>query len=222
MEKVIVSWSGGKDSALSLYEIQRSAQYQVVSLLTSISEQHNRVSMHGVRREMLEQQAQALGLPLIEIPIPRDCSEEEYESRLMDVLTRVKSDGIERVVFGDIFLEWIKEYREKNLARVGMTPILPIWGRDTRELAQSFINLGFRAVLTCVNTKTFPKSFLGRVYDERLMAELPPGVDPCGENGEFHSFVFAGPIFQESIPYTLGRTVSRDSYGFRDVLPGEG
>ena len=222
MEKVIVSWSGGKDSALSLYEIQRSGRYQVASLLTSINEHHDRVSMHGVRREMLEQQAQALGLPLIKIPIPRDCSEEEYESRLMDVLNQVKSDGIERVVFGDIFLEWIKEYREKNLARVGMTPILPIWGRDTGELMQSFIALGFKAVITCVDTRAMPKSFLGRVFDERLLAELPPGVDPGGENGEFHSFVFAGPIFQESIPYILGRTVSRDSYGFRDVLPGEG
>ncbi len=222
MEKVIVSWSGGKDSALSLYEIQRSGKYQVASLITSINEHHDRVSMHGVRREMLEQQAQALGLPLIKIPIPMDCSEEEYESRLMGVLNQVKSDGIEHVVFGDIFLEWIKEYREKNLSRVGMTPILPIWGRDTRELAQSFIALGFKAVITCVNTKAMPEDFLGRVFDEHLLAELPPKVDPGGENGEFHSFVFAGPIFQKSIPYTLGRAVFKDSYGFRDVLPGKG
>jgi len=222
MEKVIVSWSGGKDSALSLYEIQRSGKYQVASLITSINEHHDRVSMHGVRREMLEQQAQALGLPLIKIPIPMDCSEEEYESRLMGVLNQVKSDGIEHVVFGDIFLEWIKEYREKNLSRVGMTPILPIWGRDTRELAQSFIALGFKAVITCVNTKAMPEDFLGRVFDEHLLAELLPEVDPGGENGEFHSFVFAGPIFQKSIPYTLGRAVFKDSYGFRDVLPGKG
>jgi uncharacterized protein (TIGR00290 family) len=222
MEKVIVSWSGGKDSALSLYEIQRSGRYQVVSLLTSINEQHDRVSMHGVRREMLEQQARALGLPLIKIPIPMDCSEEEYESRLIGVLNQVKSDGVKQVVFGDIFLEWIKEYREKNLAKVGMTPVLPIWGRDTRELAQSFIALGFKAVITCVNTGAMPESFLGRVFDERLLAELPPGVDPGGENGEFHSFVFAGPIFQKSLPYSLGRTVFMNSYGFRDVLPEEG
>ena len=220
MEKVIVSWSGGKDSALSLYEIQRSGKYQVVSLLTSINEYHDRVSMHGVRREMLERQAQALGLPLIKILLPRDCSEEEYESRLMDILSRVKSDGINQVVFGDIFLEWIKEYREKNLSKVGMTPILPIWGRATPELASSFISLGFKAVLTCVNTKMMPKSFLGRTFDEHLLAELPPGVDPGGENGEFHSFVFAGPIFRESIPYALGRTVSRDAYSFCDLLPG--
>ena len=222
MEKVIVSWSGGKDSALSLYEIQRGGKYQVVSLLTSINEYHDRVSMHGVRREMLERQAQALGLPLIKILLPEDCSEEEYESRLMDILSRVKSDGINHVVFGDIFLEWIKEYREKNLSKVGMTPILPIWGRATPELASSFISLGFKAVLTCVNTKMMPKSFLGRTFDEHLLAELPPGVDPGGENGEFHSFVFAGPIFRESIPYALGRTVSRDAYSFRDVLLREG
>jgi len=160
MEKVIVSWSGGKDSALSLYEIQRGGKYQVVSLLTSINEYHDRVSMHGVRREMLERQAQALRLPLIKILLPRDCSEEEYESRLMDILRGVKSDGINHVVFGDIFLEWIKEYREKNLSKVGMTPILPVWGRETGELARAFISLGFKAVLTCVNTKMMPESFL--------------------------------------------------------------
>jgi len=222
MEKVIVSWSGGKDSALSLYEIQRGGKYQVVSLLTSINEYHDRVSMHGVRREMLERQAQALRLPLIKILLPRDCSEEEYESRLMDILRGVKSDGINHVVFGDIFLEWIKEYREKNLSKVGMTPILPVWGRETGELARAFISLGFKAVLTCVNTKMMPESFLGRTFDEHLLAELPPGVDPGGENGEFHSFVFAGPIFRESIPYALGRTVSRDAYSFRDVLLREG
>ncbi|MFH1925473.1 MAG: diphthine--ammonia ligase [Chloroflexota bacterium] len=222
MEKVIVSWSGGKDSALSLYEIQRDGNYQVVSLLTSISEPHDRVSMHGVRRTLLEQQSRALGLPLIKIPIPRECSEEEYESRLMDVLGKVKSDGINHVVFGDIFLEWIKEYREKNLSRLGMTPILPIWGRETLELTRSFISLGFKAVITCVNTKLMPRSFLGKVLDENFLSELPPGVDPAGENGEFHSFVFAGPIFRQSIPFALGRTVTRDSYYFRDLLPSEG
>jgi uncharacterized protein (TIGR00290 family) len=222
MEKVIVSWSGGKDSALSLYEIERNGNYQVVSLLTTINEDYDRVSMHGVRREMLEQQAQALGLPLIKVLIPRNCSEEEYESRMREVLIQVKSDDINQVVFGDIFLEWVREYREKNLARLGMTPVLPIWGRDTRELTRSFIALGFKAVITCVDTRAMAKSFLGRIIDEHFLAELPSGVDPGGENGEFHSFVFAGPIFRESIPYTLGRTVSRGAYSFRDVLPDEG
>jgi uncharacterized protein (TIGR00290 family) len=140
----------------------------------------------------------------------------------MDTLGQVKADGINHVVFGDIFLEWIKEYREKNLARVGMTPVLPIWGRKTAELSRSFVSLGFKAVITCVDTKVMPRSFLGRVFDEQFLAELPAGIDPNGENGEFHSFVFAGPIFRESIPYTLGRTVFRNSYGFRDVLPAEG
>jgi len=222
MEKVIVSWSGGKDSALSLYEIKRSGNYQVVSLLTTINEYYDRVSMHGVRRTLLEQQAQALGLPLIKVMISKDCSEEEYESLMMDILVQAKADGVNHVVFGDVFLEWIREYREKNLARVGMTPILPLWGRDTRELTQSFIALGFKAVITCVNTKVMPKSFLGEVLDEHFLSELPPGVDPGGENGEFHSFVFAGPIFRESIPFTLDRTVTRDFYHFRDLLPREG
>ena len=222
MEKVIVSWSGGKDSALSLYEIRRSGGYQVVSLLTTINEYYDRVSMHGIRRVLLEQQAQALGLPLIKVLIPQDCSEEEYESRMMDVLSRAKSEGVNQVVFGDIFLEWLRERREKNLARLGMTPILPIWGRQTRELTQSFISLGFKAVITCVNSQLMPGSFLGRVLDERLLAELPAGVDPGGENGEFHSFVFDGPMFRRSIPFTLGRTVTRDSYHFRDLLPVEG
>jgi uncharacterized protein (TIGR00290 family) len=178
--------------------------------------------MHGVRRILLEKQAQALGLPLVKIPLPADCSEEEYESRLMEVLGRLKSEGINHVVFGDIFLEWIKEYRERNLSKISMKPILPIWGHRTLELARSFIALGFKAVITCVNTKLMPESFLGRVLDERFLSELPPGVDPNGENGEFHSFVFAGPIFRESVPYTLGRTVVRDSYCFRDLLPAEG
>lgn len=222
MEKVIVSWSGGKDSALSLYEIKQSGKYQVVSLLTTINEYYDRVSMHGVRRILLEQQAQALGLPLIKVPISKDCPEEEYESLMMAILVQAKADGINHVVFGDIFIDWIREYREKNLARVGMTPIFPIWGRETLELTRSFISLGFKAVITCVNTKVMPRDFLGEVLDEHFLSELPPGVDPGGENGEFHSFVFDGPIFRRGIPFTLDRIVTRDSYHFCELLPGEG
>ena len=217
-----MSWSGGKDSALSLHEIQRSGDYQVVSLLTTINEYYDRVSIHGTRRVLLEQQAQALGLHLVKVLIPRDCSEEEYEARMMDVLSRAKSDDVNQVVFGDIFLEWIRERREKNLARLGMTPILPIWGRETLELTKSFISLGFKAVITCINTKVMPRSFLGRVLDESLLAELPAGVDPAGENGEFHSFVFDGPMFSRSIPFNLDKAVTRGSYHFRDLLPVEG
>jgi len=222
MEKVIVSWSGGKDSALSLYEIQQSGQYQVVSLLTTINEDYDRISMHGVRRTLVEQQAHLLGLPLKRVFVPRNCSEEEYESRMKAVLCQFKRDGLTQVVFGDIFLEWIKEYREKNLAKLGMKPVLPIWGRDTLELTHSFIDVGFQAVITCVNTDVLDKRFLGRVIDRRLLSEFPDGVDPGGENGEFHSFVFAGPIFKDKINYKLGRAVSRGSYHFRDLLPKEG
>ena len=222
MDKVILSWSGGKDSAMSLYETQRSGKYEIVSLLTTISRDYDRVSMHGVRRTLVEQQASLLGLPMEEVFIPRTCSNEEYEARMGEVLTRFKQDGINRVVFGDIFLEWIKEYRENNLAKLGMKGIFPIWGRDTTELSRSFIKLGFQAVITCVDTKFLAEQFLGRRFDKQFLADLPPAVDPNGENGEFHSFVFAGPIFKEKIAYTLGETVQRNSFYFRDLLPKEG
>lgn len=222
MEKVILSWSGGKDSALSLYEIQKSGKYEIVSLLTTISEDYDRVSMHGVRRALVEQQAYSLGLPVAKVLVPRSCSDEEYESKMGEVLARFKRDGISQVVFGDVFLEWVKEYRENNLAKLGMKGVFPIWGRDTTELTKSFITLGFKAVITCVDTKVMAKRFLGRTLDGQFLAELPPNVDPAGENGEFHSFVFAGPIFKERIAYTLGESVQRDSFYFCDLLPKEG
>jgi len=219
MEKVLLAWSGGKDSAISLYEIQRGGKYEIVSLLTTINQGYDRVSMHGVRRTLVEQQAHSLGLPMKEVFVPKACSNEEYESKMSEVLTKFKQDGITQVVFGDIFLEWVKEYRENNLAKLGMKGIFPIWGRDTVELTRSFIELGFRAVITCVDTKVLAQGFLGRMLDSQFLAELPPDVDLGGENGEFHSFVFAGPIFKERIAYTLGKTVQRDSFCFRDLLP---
>jgi uncharacterized protein (TIGR00290 family) len=222
MEKVIASWSGGKDSALSLYEAIKSGQYEIASLLTTINQDYDRVSMHGVRRALIEQQARYIGLPIKEVMVPKDCSEEQYEIIMNEVLSQFKKQGISRVVYGDIFLEWIKDYRTKNLAKLGMEGIFPIWGRDTKELSRTFIEEGFQAVITCVNTEKLSRKFLGRVFDKDLLAELPSSVDPNGENGEFHSFVFAGPIFRESIPYALGRTVVRDSYCFRDLLPVEG
>jgi uncharacterized protein (TIGR00290 family) len=219
MEKVILAWSGGKDSAVSLYEIQRSGKYEVVSLLTTINKDYDRVSMHGVRRVLVEQQAASLGLLIKEVFVPKDCSNEEYEARMTEVLTRFKQDGITQVVFGDIFLEWIKEYRENNLAKLGMKGVFPIWGRNTAELTRKFIALGFRAVTTCVDTKLIAARFLGRILDSKFLAELPANVDPCGENGEFHSFVFAGPNFKKRIDYTLGETVQRNSFHFCDLLP---
>ncbi|MFC1915886.1 diphthine--ammonia ligase [Chloroflexota bacterium] len=222
MEKVILSWSGGKDSAISLYEIQKGGKYEVVSLLTTINTDYDRVSMHGVRRTLVEQQATMLDLPLEKVFVSKTCSNEEYDSKMSEVLTRFKGDGITQVVFGDIFLEWVKEYRENNLVKLGMGGNFPIWGRDTDKLTRSFITLGFKAVITCVDTKVLDKSFLGRTLDKSFLAELPPDVDPGGENGEFHSFVFAGPIFEKKIAYTLGESVLRDSFYFGDLLPKEG
>jgi len=219
MEKVLLSWSGGKDSAITLYEIQKDKRYEIVSLLTTVTEGYDRVSLHGVPRILIEQQAKSLGLPLHKVFIPKVSSNEEYEAKMNETLTKFKQDGISRVVFGDIFLEWVKKYRENNLSKLGVKAIFPIWGRDTTELTRSFIALGFKAVVTCVDTKVLDKSFLGRIIDESFTAQLPPSVDQGGENGEFHSFVFDGPIFKERIAYKLGKQVSKDSFYFRDLLP---
>jgi uncharacterized protein (TIGR00290 family) len=221
MEKVIASWSGGKDSALAIYETLKSGDYEIVSLLTTINRDYDRVSMHGVPRVLAEQQAESLGLPIKEVMVPKDCTEEQYEMIMNEVLKGFKEAGISRVVYGDIFLEWIRDYRTRNLAKLGMEGIFPIWGRDTRELSRTFVKEGFKAVLTCVDTRKLAHAFLGRVFDEKLLAELPSDIDPNGENGEFHSFVFAGPIFKQPVRYTLGSSVTRNSYAFQDLLPGE-
>ncbi len=221
MERVVLAWSGGKDSAMALYEIQKGKKYEIVSLLTTITEDYNRVSMHGVPRILVEQQAKSLGLPIQEVFISKDASNEEYESKMKETLIRFKQAGISQVVFGDIFLEWVKKYREDNLSKLGMKGIFPIWGRDTAELTKSFIALGFQAVITCVDTRVLGKQFAGRIINEDFLAHLPPGVDPGGENGEFHSFVSNGPIFKERIAYTLGKRVLRDSFYFCDLLPKE-
>ena len=219
MEKTPFCWSGGKDSAIALYEIQKSKKYNIVSLLTTITEGYDRISMHGVRRVLVEQQAKSLGLPIEEIFISKASSNEEYESKMREVLIRFKKDGVSAVAFGDIFLEDLRRYRENNLLKLGMKGLFPIWGRDTAELARTFIDLGFRAITTCVDSKVLDKRFVGRVIDAHFLDELPPGVDPAGENGEFHSFVFDGPIFGERIAYTLGEQVLRDSFYFCDLLP---
>lgn len=219
MEKILFSWSGGKDSAISLYEIQRSQNYEILALLTVITADYDRVSLHGVPRILVEQQARSLGLPIEEVFISRDSSNEEYESQMREILTRFKQAGVFSVVFGDVFLEEVRRYREDNLSQVGMKGIFPVWGRNTAELSRSFVNLGFQAIVTCVDSKVLGKKFLGRVLDKHFLAELPPNVDPAGENGEFHSFVFDGPIFKERIGYTLGEQVLRDSFYFCDLLP---
>jgi len=220
VEKVLFTWSGGKDSALALYELEMTEGYEIAALLTTVTENYDRVSMHGVRTALLEQQAQSLRLPLEKVYIPADSSNEAYESRMNETLLRYWSRGVFSVVFGDIFLEDVRKYREGNLARVGMRGLFPLWKRDTAELARTFIELGFKAVVTCVDSTALGKKFAGRVYDERFLSELPDSVDPCGENGEFHSFVSEGPVFRERIPYRKGRVVLRDSrFYFCDLIP---
>ncbi len=216
---MLFCWSGGKDSAIALYEIQKSKKYEVVSLLTTITEGYDRISMHGVRRILVEQQAKSLGLPIEEVFISKTSSDEEYESKMREVLTRFKQGGVSSTVFGDVFLEGVRKYREDNLLKLGMKGIFPIWGRDTAELTRTFIDLGFQAIITCVDSKVLDKRFVGRVIDKHFLDELPPNVDPAGENGEFHSFVFDGPIFGERIAYTLGKQVLRDSFYFCDLVP---
>jgi uncharacterized protein (TIGR00290 family) len=217
-EKAIVSWSGGKDSALVLYEV--AAEYDIVVLLTTVTSGYDRVSMHGVRTRLLEQQAAALGYPLEQVPIPPQCVNNDYERRMGAALARYRSAGVSRVVCGDIFLEDVRRYREERLLGGGLTGVFPLWQRDSRELAHRFIRLGFRAVLCCVDTQVLEENFAGRVYDETLLADLPARADPCGENGEFHTFVFAGPNFARPVPYSLGEYVLREGhFGYRDLLP---
>jgi len=219
MEKVLFSWSGGKDSALALYETLHSENYEVASLLTTITEDYDRVSLHGVRRTLIEQQAHALGLPLTEVFIPKDCANGDYEARMGATLAAFKQNGVSRVAFGDIFLEEIRKYREDNLAKLGIGGLFPLWGRDSAALIQSFISQGFEAITTCIDSRALGASFLGRKLDREFLADLPPQVDPAGENGEFHSFVFSGPIFKERIAFKPGERVSRDSFRFCDLLP---
>jgi uncharacterized protein (TIGR00290 family) len=217
-EKAIVSWSGGKDCALALYEI--AAEYDIVALVTTVTSGYDRISMHGVRTTLLERQAAALNYPLEQVLIPPRCTNDEYESRMRAALARHRADGVSRVVCGDIFLEDVRRYREERLLGAGLTGAFPLWQRDSRELAQRFMHLGFRAVLCCVDTHVLDERFAGRIFDETLLAEFPASIDPCGENGEFHTFVFAGPNFARPVPYTLGEyTLREERFGYRDLLP---
>ena len=218
-KNIYLSWSGGKDSSLALYEIQKAGTHNVAALLTTITEDYDRISMHGVRVELLEQQAESLGIPLKKILIPKEATNEIYEARMRALLEAGLREGVDTVAFGDIFLEDLKIYREKNLAQLEMKGLFPIWKRDSAELAQTFIKLGFKAALACIDTHFLDPSFAGRAYDQDLLRDLPANVDPCGENGEFHSFAFDGPIFKHPIHHTLGEVVRRDRYCFCDFVP---
>lgn len=219
LKKILLSWSGGKDSAMALYEIQKTKDYEIVALLTTVTDGYGRVSMHGVREELLGRQAESLGLRLHKILITQNATNEEYESTMKEVLTKYKNENVHSVAFGDIFLEDLRKYREENLAKIGMEGIFPIWKRYTNELVRTFIDLGFRAIVTCVDSKVLDSSFVGREIDDDFIRQLPPQIDPCGENGEIHSFVFSGPNFKREITFTIGEIVLRDFFYFCDLLP---
>lgn len=218
-ERVVIGWSGGKDSALALREILRGDQYEVAALLTTCTEGFRRISMHGVRCSLLKTQAQALGLPLRKVFISSECSNADYEARMHAALLEYKAVGITKVVFGDLFLEEIRQYRDRMLGEIGMTALYPVWGRPTRELAEDFIASGFRAVLVCIDPLKIAPSFAGRNFDRTLLRDLPATADPCGENGEFHTFVHDGPIFRRVVSVRPGRTVLRHNFYFADLLP---
>ncbi|HET7573395.1 MAG TPA: hypothetical protein VFJ77_12090 [Gaiellaceae bacterium] len=212
-----LSWSGGKDSALALWTLRERHGVEPSALLTTVTETYDRISMHGVRRALLRRQAEAAGLPLVEVEIPAACTNEVYEARLAAALAAPPLDRAEEFAFGDLFLEEIRAYREERLAAAGRRAAFPIWGEDTAALARRFVAAGFRAVLVCVDPRALDPSFAGREYDEALLAELPDGVDPCGENGEFHTFVYDGPVFAEPVACARGEVVERDGFVFADL-----
>jgi uncharacterized protein (TIGR00290 family) len=220
MKRILLSWSSGKDSAWSLHVLRQRGEYEVAGLLTTFNEAADRVAMHAVRRDLVEQQAAAAGLPLWAVPLPWPCSNEQYESLMAQTCAKAVSEGIEGVAFGDLFLGDVRAYREKQMMGTGLQPIFPVWGRLTRALAEEMIAGGLRAKLTCVDTTKLDQSFAGREFDQSLLSALPAGVDPCGERGEFHSFVYAGPMLNATLPISVGVTVIRDQFAFADLISG--
>ena len=219
--RVLLSWSSGKDSAWALHCLRREDDVTVVGLLTTFNESADRAAMHGVRRELVEAQAATTRVPLWPVLLPWPCSNAEYEARMEEALARARSEGVTHVAFGDLFLADIRAYREDRLRGSGIEPLFPLWeaGRDTAALARTMIAGGLRAVLTCVDPKQLPETFAGRLFDDELLATLPPGVDPCGERGEFHTFCFAGPMFTSPIAVEVGERSLRDGFCFCDVHP---
>lgn len=217
--KAWLAWSSGKDSAWALHTVRQSGEFEVVALLTTINRAHQRVAMHAVRESLVELQAAAAGLPLVKVPIPSPCTNEEYEHAMSDAMARAQAEGVRHVIFGDLFLVDIRAYREKHLASCGMAPVFPLWMKDTRRLAEDMLAGGLSAFLTCVDPRKLDRKLAGRRFDAQLLRELPAGVDPCGENGEFHTFANAGPMFQHEIPVSVGEIVERDGFVFADLVP---
>jgi uncharacterized protein (TIGR00290 family) len=219
MMRVAVSWSSGKDSAWSLHILRQDPSVQVVALVTTLNEHFDRVAMHAVRRELLEMQAESVGVPLWTVPLPWPCSNDQYEARMRDLCTRAVSDGIEAIAFGDLFLEDIRAYRERQLQGTGLQPLFPVWKIPTPSLAREMIASGLRAKITSVDPKALPPLFAGRDFNSQFLQDLPQTVDSCGENGEFHSFVYDGPGFQRPLAISPGEVVERDGFIFADLVP---
>lgn len=219
-EPIALCWSGGKDSSLTWRALRENRRYRVVVLVTTLTEDYDRISMHGVRRSLLVAQAEAMGLPLEEVWIPSQANNAIYEDRMAEAFTRLRDEqNIRTVAFGDIFLEDLRTYRENQFEAIGMSCLFPLWKRDTGELAREFVSAGFRGVTSCVDPRRLDSSFVGRELDEAFFADLPADCDPCGENGEYHSFVYRGPGWSRDVSFLRGEFVERDSFFFRDLLP---
>jgi uncharacterized protein (TIGR00290 family) len=217
--RALLAWSSGKDSAWALHVLRQRGEVEVVGLLTTLNRAFDRVAMHAVRAELLRAQAAAAGLPLVEVPLPWPCSNDEYEAAMGAALEAARQDGVTAVAFGDLFLEDIRRYREERMAATGLRPLFPLWGEPTDALARRMLAGGLRARLTCVDPRQLAPAFAGREFDAALLADLPPGVDPCGERGEFHTFAHAGPMFARPVAIRTGTIVERDGFVFADLLP---
>ncbi|HEX5277246.1 MAG TPA: hypothetical protein VFW42_06220 [Fluviicoccus sp.] len=217
--KTLLSWSSGKDSAWALHLLRQNPGFTVAGLFCTVNAAFERVAMHGVRRELLQRQAEAVGLPVQVLEIPYPCSNDDYAAVMSAFVDQARRDGVECFAFGDLFLEDIRRYREERLAGTGITPLFPLWGIPTAELAQTMVAGGLQARVTCLDPRQLPPSFAGRAFNAEFLRELPPGVDPCGENGEFHTFAHAGPMFRQPVALTVGETVERDGFVFTDLRP---
>jgi len=217
--KAWLSWSSGKDSAWSLEVVRRQNAVDVRALLTTVNAEHQRVAMHAVRESLLRAQAESVGLPLVTVPIPSPCPNAVYEAAMARAIERAREEGITQMIFGDLFLEDIRKYREDKLAGSGIQPLFPLWGLDTRQLAREMVQGGLQAYLTCIDPKKLDSTFAGRRFDAEFLADLPANIDPCGENGEFHTFVYAGPMFRTPLEVERGIVLERDGFLFADVSP---